>query len=53
MEELEKKKIILKAIRNALANISLESDSLIDYNKITEDEIEKIYKKLVIKNGKF
>ena len=51
MDELERKKQLLKAIKNALASISLESDSFFDYNKMTDEEIEKIYKRLVVKYG--
>ena len=52
MEELENKKELLMAIREAIANIRLEEDSLFNSNEITEDEIEEIYKKLVMKCGR-
>ena len=50
MEDLERKKILLKAIKQALANVALENDSLIEFDKITDDEALKIYQKLM--NGK-
>lgn len=53
MEDLERKKKILKAIKESLASISLEDDSLIEFNKITDDEIEKIYQKLMNSNKKY
>ncbi len=53
MEELERKKKLLKAIKESLASLSLEEDSLIDFNKVTDDDIEKIYQKLMNGNKKY
>jgi len=47
MEDNKDKIEILKAIRESIASIALESDSTIDYDNLNDDDIEKIYKKLV------
>ena len=47
MEDLKRKKEILKAIRESIASLALEVDSKIDLDKLNDDEIETIYKKLV------
>ena len=47
--ELERKKELLKAIREALASISMEGDSLIDHKNIKDDDIERIYQKILSK----
>ena len=45
MEEVKEKKEILKAIREVIANLALEIDS--NYDKIDDEEIEKIYIKMI------
>ncbi len=45
INEIENKKLILKALKQAIANVMLESDSKLDMN-LTEENIEKVYKKI-------
>jgi len=52
MEVIDEKLKILKAIRNAIAILILEEDSTFDYDNLTDEEVEELYKKLVIKRGK-
>ena len=47
MKDLELNKELLKAIRESLASLALENDSFIDYDKLSDEEKEKIYKKLI------
>ena len=48
MREFEKKKKIIKAIRDAIANMNLEEECNIEFNKIN---LEDLKKKILILGG--